>query len=66
MASYQLVIVDKGEKPVQKLAIEAADDDAAIAGAAEESLRRRMSVDVWNSEFIIRVTPFTAPLFTKQ
>ena len=66
VASYKLLFVEGGLEPLRKLNIEAADDDAAIACASEQSVRSGMAVEVWNSEFVIRATPLTAVFFTED
>jgi hypothetical protein len=35
-----------------------------VACASEQSLASGMPVEVWDSSFVIRVTPLTARLFT--
>jgi hypothetical protein len=66
VGSYQLLFIDGQEDLVRKLNIEVANDDAAITRASEQSLACGMPVEVWNSEFVVRVTPFTARLFMKE
>jgi hypothetical protein len=64
MPKYRLLLLDSSGTPIRRLDVEAPNENAAIASASEQSLTSGMPVEVWDSRFVIRVTPLTARLFT--
>jgi hypothetical protein len=64
MLSYRLLFLDCSGTPVRGLDLQAPDEEAVVACASEQSLASGMPVEVWDSSFVIRVTPLTARLFT--
>ena len=49
--------------PVRRLEVQAPDEEAVVVRASEQSLASGMAVEVWDSRFVICVTPLTAQLF---
>jgi hypothetical protein len=63
MPSYRLVFLDTSGTPVRRLEVQAPDEEAVVVRASEQSLASGMAVEVWDSRFVICVTPLTAQLF---